>query len=111
MKKTIIAVLLLGTAAHAQNTSREMTGEYGRGFCDAVAIMMRNRDHYRQMHHYPLETMDQSMKRIYEAGWPPKPPDGYDEKNSIVAHTVNLEMAGIDLYLIVPPNVCKGFMP
>lgn len=110
MKYLITTMAMLAAAfalqSHAQSIMLpELTGEYGRGFCDAVKALMRNRDHYRQLSHFPAETMEESMKRIYET-WPPKAPKGY-ENDQIVKMQV-LEMAGIDLYVMLPPQLCEG---
>lgn len=110
--RILVAAILLSTfaVAQAQTNSRlwkDESPEWRRGWCDAVKAVIQNRNHYRAMLHYPAETVEESMKRIYEK-WPPRMPDGYSETNSIVSMSVNLEMAGIDLYVILPPQVCEG---
>jgi hypothetical protein len=102
--KQIIAGLALTILA--TSVAAEESAEYKRGYCDAVAAVVRNRDHYRALVHYPAETVEDSMTRIYEK-WPPRPPAGF-EVTSIVADQLNLEMAGIDLYVILPPQLCQG---
>lgn len=94
----------ISTSAICQ-TSFQETPEFHRGWCAAVGAVIRNRDHYRAMVHYPAETVEQSMKRIYES-WPPKPPAGF-LADTIVSQGLNLEMAGIDLYVILPPQTCE----
>lgn len=104
MRITAILLLLL-TPASAQQMFDEMSDEWRKGYCFAVEQSMRNRDHYRAMVRFPAETLKQSMERIY-AKWPPEPPAGFAADN-IVAQGLVLEMAGIDLYVILPDEPCK----
>jgi hypothetical protein len=108
MMRAIItgALLFVSTAAFCQeHYFREESPEFKRGWCAAVKVIIQNRDHYRAMVHYPAETVDESMKRIYEK-WPPRPPAGF-VMDTMIAEALNLEMAGIDLYVILPPAVCE----
>ena len=106
--KTAIALLLLCSTASAQTTfmdTSQWSREYAQGWCagytHAQQVSIRNRNHYRAMLKFPAETLEESMKRIY-AKWPPEPPAGYVADN-IVTRGVVLEMAGIDLYVVLPP--------
>ena len=86
-----------------------MSDEWRKGYCFAVEQSMRNRDHYRALVRFPAETLKQSMERIY-AKWPPEPPAGFVADN-IVTRGLVLEMAGIDLYVVLPDDVCKADKP
>lgn len=104
----LLAIILCNSAAHAQSASlwTEQTSEWRRGWCDAVKAVIGNRDRYRAMMHFPAETLDESMKRIYEK-WPPQPPLGFKE-DTVVDQATTLYMAGVDLYIILPPQPCEG---
>ncbi len=107
MRHAIFALTLLLPAASNAQVAYPLQDNpiYRTGFCDAVRAMQRNREHYRDLLHFPRETKAESMARIYEK-WPPRPPAGYEAGN-IVKDLVILEMAGIDLYVMLPDQDCK----
>lgn len=103
MRKLILAMVLFSTNAVAQQgkTFNSHSDEWQRGWCAAVRAITANRNHYRRLMKFPEETVEESIKRIYES-WPPKPPKGFNTE-ALADEFLNLEMAGIDLYVILPP--------
>lgn len=101
-------IALLFAALVITGHSKEYAQGYSDAYCQATKQVWANRNHYHELLGYAPEGQKMATDRIYKHHNSPLPVEkGQKYHSSLIGVTVGTVLDGVDLYVVLPKEMCK----